>query len=46
LLRYGMEHSFQKNHHLNANLKIHQTQKAGPVIKLLLRQAALDVVTY
>jgi len=33
LFRYGMARSFQKNHHPNANLKIHQTQKAGPVIK-------------
>jgi prevent-host-death family protein len=35
LLRCGMARSFQKDHHLNANLKIHRTQKAGPVIKPL-----------
>jgi hypothetical protein len=35
LLRCGMAHSFQKDHHLNANLKMHRTQKAGPVIKPL-----------
>ena len=35
LLRCGMAHGFQKDHHLNANLKIHRAQKAGPVIKTL-----------
>jgi hypothetical protein len=30
-----MVRSFHKNQRLNANLKIHRTQKAGPVIKLL-----------
>jgi hypothetical protein len=47
LLGCGMAHSFPKDHHLNANLKIHRTQKAGPMIKPLGRledPAPLDFV--
>jgi hypothetical protein len=34
LLQYGMALSFQENYYPNANLKIHRSQKTGPVIKL------------
>jgi hypothetical protein len=29
LLRYGMAHSFQKDHHLNANHLFQRTEKAS-----------------
>jgi len=33
LFRYGMARNFRKNHHPNATLKTHRTQKAGPLVK-------------